>query len=37
MAFIEAYIEARVTRLGEFPPMGQLFTLGSVLKITDVA
>jgi hypothetical protein len=26
-----------VTRLGEFSPIGQRFTLGSVLKITEVA
>jgi hypothetical protein len=28
---------ARVTRLGKFPPIGQQFTLGRDLKITEVA
>jgi hypothetical protein len=28
---------SRVTRLGKFSPLGQLFTLGIVLKITEVA
>jgi hypothetical protein len=27
----------RVTRLGEFSPIGLLFSLGSLLKITEVA
>jgi hypothetical protein len=27
----------RVTRLGEFSPIGQLFSLGSFLKIPEVA
>jgi hypothetical protein len=27
----------RVTRLGEFSPIGRLFSLGSLLKITEVA
>jgi hypothetical protein len=27
----------RVTRLGEFSPIGRLFTLGCVRKITEVA
>jgi hypothetical protein len=26
-----------LTTLGEFSPVGQMFTLGSVLKITEVA
>jgi hypothetical protein len=29
--------ETRVTRLGEFSPIGWLFTLGSFLKMTEVA
>jgi hypothetical protein len=29
-------VECRVTRLGEFPPIGR-FTLDSLLKITEVA
>jgi hypothetical protein len=28
---------ARVTRLGEFSPNGRLFTMGSFLKIAEVA
>jgi hypothetical protein len=28
---------ARVTRLGDFSPIGQLFTLGCLLNITEVA
>jgi hypothetical protein len=27
----------RVTRLGEFSPIGSLFTLGSFMKITEIA
>jgi hypothetical protein len=30
-------VGSRVTRLGEFLPNGRLFTLGSVLKVLDVA
>jgi hypothetical protein len=30
-------VATRVTRLGEFSPIGRLFTLGSVMKITEVA
>jgi hypothetical protein len=26
-----------VARLGEFSPLGRLFTLGSVLKITEIS
>jgi hypothetical protein len=28
---------ARVIRLGEFSPIGRLFSMGSTLKITEVA
>jgi hypothetical protein len=33
----QRYEIGRVTRLGEFSPIGRLFTLGSFLKITKVA
>jgi hypothetical protein len=29
--------DSRVTRLGDFSPIGRLLTLGSILKITEVA
>jgi hypothetical protein len=32
-----ACLATRVTRLGEISPFGRLFTLGSALKITEVA
>jgi hypothetical protein len=36
IAFNVRLPESRVTRLGEFSPVGRLFTLGSVLKITEL-
>jgi hypothetical protein len=30
-------VKGRVTRLGEFSPNGQLFTLGSYMKITEAS
>jgi hypothetical protein len=33
----QCVIIARVTRLGEFSPIGRWFTLGIPFKITDVA
>jgi 2-keto-4-pentenoate hydratase len=32
-----AWLATRVTRLGKFSTIGRLFTLGSVMKITEVA
>jgi hypothetical protein len=31
------FLAVRMARLGEFSPMGQLFTLGSFEKITETA
>jgi hypothetical protein len=33
----QAMLSARVTRLGDFSPFGQMFSLGHFLKITDFA
>jgi hypothetical protein len=35
--FFKSDVAVRVTRLGEFSPLGRLFTLCSFLKITKVA
>jgi hypothetical protein len=37
LSFVELKKSSRVTRLGEFSPIGRVFTLGSFLKITKVA
>jgi hypothetical protein len=37
MVPLQSNIGNGVTRLGEFSPIGRLFTLGSILLITEVA
>jgi hypothetical protein len=34
---IKMYFRSRVTRLGELSPSGRLFSLGSLLKVTEGA
>jgi hypothetical protein len=34
--FLKTGLSSRVTRFGKFSPYGQLFSLGSFLKVTEV-
>jgi hypothetical protein len=34
---LELWVVSRVARLGEFSPIGSLFTLGNFVKIAEVA